>query len=159
MKRLSIFFILAFIVYSGNNLYAGDFKLLIKYLDGEHSKDSWSKESTITVDERDYSYSMQGSGHVKPQSEDKNGTFSIDQYRKIRTYIADNNLLKNDSLFDESTKYKAFERFTNTEIKIFVDTNVYTIRYNGDIENLKDSALYRNSMGLINLVMDFIKNE
>ena len=159
MKRLILFFLLAFILYSGNNLYAGDFKILIKYLDGEHSKDSWSKESTITIDERDYSYTMNGSGHVKPQSEDKNGTFTGDQYQKIKTYILDKNLLKNDSLFDESTKYSSFERYTNTEIKIFVDTNVYTIRYNGDIQNLKDSLLYQNSIGLINLIMDFIKNE
>jgi len=159
MKRLSLFLVLILLVFSGKNFYAGDFKILIKYLDGEHSKDSWSKESTITIDERDFSYSMQGSGHVKPQSEDKNGTFTGDQYRRIRKYVTDNNLLKNDSLFDEDTKYSAFERYTNTEIKIFVDTNVYTIRYNGDTQNLKNSILYQNCMGLIDLIMDFIKNE
>lgn len=159
MKRVSLIFIFAFIVYSGNNLYAGDFKILIKYLDGEHSKDSWSKESIITIDEREYSYSMQGSGHMKPQNEDKNGTFTKDQYQQIRTFILDHNMLKNDSLFDEDTKYSSFERFTNTEINIFLDTNVYTIRYNGDIQNLKNSVLYQNSMGLISLIMDFIKNE
>lgn len=159
MKRFRLFFIFAVIVSSSNYIYAGDFKILIKYLDGEHSKDSWSKETTITIDERNYSYSMEGSGHVKPQSEDKNGTFTDDQYRQIRTFILDHNMLKNDSLFDEDTKYSSFERFTNTEIKIFIDTNSYTIRYNGNIQNLKNSPLYQNSSGLIELIMDFIKNE
>jgi hypothetical protein len=155
---LKTFFIMSLLI-SFHSLFAGDFKLLISYLDGEHSKDSWSKETTITVDERDYSYTMKGSGHIKPQNQDKNGTFTKEQYQQIRTYIPEHNLMKNDSLFDESTKYKGFERFTNTEIKIFIDTNSYTIRYNGDIEDLKNSLIYQNSMGLIDLVTDFIKNE
>ena len=121
MKKINfLIFVITFCVCHFS--HAEDFKLLIKYLDGEHSKDSWSKEIAITIDKREYSYTMQSSGHIKPKSEVKNGTFTIDQYEKLRTYILDNNLLKSDSLFDESTKYSSFERFTNTEIEIFIDT-------------------------------------
>jgi hypothetical protein len=159
MRKINILFIVLILLSSRSSFFAGDFKLLINYTEGEHSKDSWSKETTITIDDKVYSYTMEASGHIKPKNEDKNGTFTQDQFDKIKSFILENNLLKNDSLFDESTKYKSFERFTNTMIRIFSDTNQYVTRFNGDVINLEDKSLYKNSIGLINLILDFIKNE
>ncbi len=159
MYKFNLFFIISLFLIPCNYILAGDFKILINYTEGEHSKDSWSSETTIAIDKRDYSYTKEGSGHIKIKNEDKNGVFSEEQFNKINSFILDNNLLKNDSLFDESTKYKSYERFTNTMIKIFVDTNEYDIRFNGDILNLEDKPVYKNSMGLIKLILDYIKNE
>jgi hypothetical protein len=158
LKKLNFIFLLVFFICS-NSLYAANFKLLISYLEGEHSKDSWTRETTITVDEKVYSFSITGSGAHKSQDENKNGAFTTEQYNKIKSFIFDNNMLVNDSLTDDNSKYKAFERFTNIVIKIYIDTNAFSIRLNGDIENLQEQLIYKNAMGLINLATDFIKNE
>ena len=159
MKKLKIILILFLLLTCRSNLLSSEFKLLINYLEGEHSKDSWTKETTITIDDRAYSYGFTSSGHLKGKDENKNGVLTKEQFDKIKSYILDNNLLVNDSLFDKDEKYKAFERFTNIVITIYQDTSSTTIKMNGDIQNFENKTLYKNSMGLINLVINFIKGE
>ncbi len=159
MSRINLLFIIGLFLISCSHVIAGDFKITISYTEGEHSKDSWSSETTITIDKRDFSYTRESSGHTNLKHDDKNGAFTEEQYNKIKSYLFDNKILKNDSLFDESTKYKSYERFTNTVIKILIDTNEYDLKFNGDVLNLQDKTIYKNGIGLINLIMEFIKNE
>ena len=155
MKKI-IFIILIILC---QNIYSADFKILINQTEGEHSKDSWTKETIITIDEKVFSYSLKGSGSHAPKDDNQNGAFTSEQYNKIRSFVTDNNLLVNDSLTDNDEKYKSYERFINTEIKIFVDTNTYSIKLNGDVLNFQDRTIYKNAMGLIDLITGFIKKE
>ena len=158
MRKIIIILLFLFIAYPAKFI-AGDFKVLINYLEGEHSKDSWTKETLITIDEKVYSYSLKTSGHLKVKDFDTNGVFTNEQFNKIKSQLLDKNLLVTDSLFDENEKYKAFERFTNIAITFYIDTSVYKIRINGDEQNFNDKQLYTNSKGFIDLITGFIRKD
>ncbi len=156
MKRIKIFFALFIFFISYNQIISGDFKVLINYMEGEKSKDSWTKSTTITVDDYAYSYSSEGSGKIKNSNDNKNGSFTDEQLSKIKTFVLDYNLNTSDSLFDESTKYKGFERFTNAQILIYINNASSSIKFNGDIKVLEDKPLYKNAISFIELIKSFI---
>ena len=155
----NIKYIIILFVLLSTNLYSGDFKILINYLEGEKSKDSWTKETLITIDERVFSYSFKTSGYIKAKDFDTNGVFTDEQIKKIKSQLLEKNLLITDSLFDNNEKYKSYERFTNIAITFYIDTNVYKIRINGDEQNFTDNLLYKNSKGFIDLVTGLIRKD
>lgn len=157
MRKLPL--ITLFLCFVAGISYCGEMKISIYYLEGEHSKDSWSKETTISIDDRAYSYSVAGSGFHHAKNENKNGDFTKEQFEKIKSFVLDNNLLLSDSLFDKDEKYKSFERFTNIVITISLGSSQGLIKINGDVQNFENKTLYKNSTGLIDLVTGFIKGE
>ena len=152
-----LFFILFISLLLSCKFCAADFKILVNFTEGEHSKDSWTKTTLITIDDNAYFYSISGSGHSNLKSDNKNGAFTDEQRDKIKTFVLDHNLNVNDSLFEEESKYKSYERFTNIAIDIWINNVSYRIRINGDITEFNDKPLYKNSMDLISLITDYIK--
>jgi|GEM_PF-3830094 len=154
-KYLSILTILILGLFCSQS-YADSFIIKINLTEGEHSKDSWSSETSISIDGSTFLYAKSYSGSAKGHSKDvaKNCTLTDDQVTQIQTLLKDKNLLKTDSLFDKDEKYKSFERFVNLTMRISVWEALSKISVNGDLSALSDSDLYKNCFALINLLND-----
>ncbi len=136
--------------------YADSFIIKINLTEGEHSKDSWSSETSISIDGSTFLYAKSYSGSAKGHSKDvaKNCMLTDDQVTQIQTLLKDKNLLKTDSLFDKDEKYKSFERFVNFSMTASVWETLSRIKINGDVDALKDADLYKNCYALIDLLND-----
>lgn len=137
-----------------------DFKLSLYYLDGEKSKDSHSTEEKISISGYDVKYSVKYSGHrTKSQNDtEKNCTFSEQVIAKIKTTIISKGLNSNQTLTDENSKSKSFERYCNIALDITMDGNNYKIRINGDIEEFKNNDLYKNCDYFAKLLRKLVKD-
>ena len=157
MKTL-IIFISLFIILSVSTVTKADgFLLTISYTSGEHSKDSRSSVTSISIAGNDAAYSVKNSGFHAAEDKNKTCTLSDDQLTKIQTWITELGLDKNDSLFDETTKYKSFEVFANISILVKNQETPYKIKINGDVNNLKESPLYKNALSFIYKVTDILE--
>ncbi len=126
--------------------------------EGEHSKDSWSSSTSITIDGSQVAYAKSYSGYMRGHVEDvtKTCNFTDDQMTKIQALIKDKNFLKSDSLIDESEKYKSFERFVNLSMSLMMYETISKINVNGEVKVLQDKPLYINCYALINLIQEYI---
>jgi hypothetical protein len=156
LKKTFSVIIILFVGLFCSNAYADSFIIKINLTEGEHSKDNWSSETSISIDGSMFLYAKSYSGSAKGHSKDiaKNCTLTDDQVTQIQTLLKDKNLLKSDSLFDKDEKYKSFERFVNISMKISVWETLSKISVNGDANSLKDAELYKNCYALINLLND-----
>jgi len=152
-KYLSILTILILGLFCSQS-YADSFIIKINLTEGEHSKDSWSSETSISIDGSTFLYAKSYSGSAKGHSKDvaKNCTLTDDQVTQIQTLLKDKNLLKTDSLFDKDEKYKSFERFVNISMTISVWEALSKISVNGDADSLNEANLYKNCYALIDLL-------
>ena len=152
MKTLIILISLLLVLTVSNITKADGFLLTISYTSGEHSKDSRSSVTSISIAGNDAAYSVKNSGFHSEPDKNKTCTLTDDQLSKIQGWITELGLEKNDSLIDESTKYKSYEVFANISILIKNQETPYKIKINGDVENLKDSPLYKNALSFISRV-------
>lgn len=137
---------------------ADSFIVKIVCTDGERSKDSWAYTEYINISGNNVSYSKKHTGHMhgEPQDIEKSCTFTDEQIARIQKVINEKNLMTTDSLFDQSTKYKSFENFENLTIDIAWDEKISKIRMNGDLLELKDHDLYKNSHKLLELAISYV---
>src|SRR6266511_2133766 len=96
--------IIASTIFIARICFADSFILEISYTEGEKSKDSHSSTTTIKMTGSEISYAKSYSGHHAGKSESKTCIFSDSQTSDIQKFLSDNNLNKEDSLFDESAK-------------------------------------------------------
>ncbi len=161
MKNLIImitFFALIFL--NANCTNGQDMTISSSYLIGEKSKDSHSTSEKISINGTSVSYSVKYSGH-KGKNDidmDKSCEFTEQDLKNIRKTIETKSLNVTDSLFQENSKYKSFEVYTNISIAISMDGQEYKIRINGDTAEFKDSQLYKNSLYFITLLSKMAKD-
>lgn len=151
---LIIFFISSAICFSQG------LDLSISYTNGEKSKDSHTTVESIAIGGYDAAYSIKYSGHRGPEQNDDSKTcrFSKKNINAIKDFIVEKGLNKNDSLFDESTKYKSFEIFVNISTAMTIDGINYKIRINGDTAEIGGKDLYKNVIELINKIRKMIED-
>lgn len=141
-----------------SSTYADAFIIKISLTEGEKSKDSWTSETVISIDGSQIGYSKTYTGSAIGRNTDvtKTCTLTSDQVAQIQSLLKDKNLLKSDSLTDDESKYKSFERFINLSMTIAFAEKLAKINVNGDVSNLKDKDLYKNCYELINLIQGFV---
>lgn len=147
-------------VFAFGNTCSQDFSIAVSYLAGEKSKDSHSTSEKYAISGSSVSYSVKYSGR-KGKNDidmDKVCEFTEQNIENIKKTIIAKELNVTDSLFQESSKTKSFEQYTNISIAISMDGNEYKIRINGDTSELKDSSLYKNSMYFITLLHKMVKD-
>ena len=136
--------------------FADSFILNISFTEGEKSKDSHSSTTSIEMNGNEIIYSKSFSGYGSGKTENKTCTFTDEQTSKIQEFLKQNNLNKDDSLFQKSSKYKSYEVFVNVTISLVMWENVSKIRINGDTEEFKGEPLYKNSLKLIALIEGYL---
>ncbi|RPI15000.1 MAG: hypothetical protein EHM58_15090 [Ignavibacteriae bacterium] len=157
MNKTLLFFILLFF-YSLS--YSQEMALSISYLDGEKSKDSHATIETFTLGDSTLRYMLNYTGHRTEEQVDKKKTCKIskEDSKILLDFILTNNLNKNDSLFQELSKTKNFEIYTNIVIAVVIDNKLSRILINGDIEEFKDKDLYIKAIQLIVNVRTLAEN-
>jgi len=159
MNRLFVFLVV-FIVFLPGISKADAFIVRISLTEGEHSKDSWSCETSIVVEGSTVSYTKIYSGHRTKSQNDvsKSCNLTDDQVTAIQTFIKDKGMLRSDSLIDSSEKYKSYEQFVNASIFIAVWESISRISMNGDVSNLQYEPLYTNIYGLVDMIRGYAEN-
>ncbi len=161
MKRALYIFIIAIILLvNADSALSQDLSIAISYLEGEKSKDSRSSEETFAITGNNVFYSVKYSGHKSKNEVDmeKVCEFTDGDLKKIRKTIEAKSLNVTDSLFQESSKSKSFEIYTNIVILLTVDFKGSKIRINGDTDEFKDIDLYENSVYFITMLRKMVKN-
>lgn len=138
--------------------YSQDFLVAIYYLHGEKSKDSHSTEESFAITDNQVVYAVEYTGK-KGNNKDMNKicTFSEQDIKNIKQTITTKNLNVVDSLFQESSKTKNIEKYTNLDMVIKMDGNDYRIIINGDTKELEDSMLYKNSIFFITMLRKMVE--
>jgi len=138
---------------------AQDLNIAISYLHGEKSKDSHSTEESFAISNSAVAYSVKYSGRKgkNQQDMDKTCTFSEQDLKNIKQTIETKGLNVNDSLFQESSKTKGYEVYTNINIAMNIDGQEFKIRINGDTAEFEDAALYKNSVFFITMLRKMIE--
>jgi len=156
MKNIFLFIVLFLVVIGYSKSDA--LRITISLTEGEHSKDSWSSETNISIDGSEIAYTKTYSGHRGTNQKDvsKTCTFTDQQMSDIQNYIKDKNLMRSDSLIDNEEKYKSFERFVNLSMFLAMWERISKINVNGDVSNLEDKDLYKNCYGLIDLITTYL---
>jgi hypothetical protein len=156
MKKLLILIYFAFAAVC----FSQGLDISISYTNGEKSKDSHTTEESIAIGGYDAAYSVKYSGHRSPEQVDDSKTcrFSKKNIKTIKDFIIEKGLNKNDSLFDESSKYKSYEVFVNISIAVTIDGQDYKIKVNGDTDEIGHKDLYKNVIELINKVRKMIED-
>lgn len=161
MKNLIIIFtFFALVFLNANCSNAQDMTIAVSYLKGEKSKDSHSTSEKISISGTSVSYSVKYSGRKGKNDIDMDKTceFTEQDLKNIRKTIETKSLNVTDSLFQENSKYKSFEVYTNISIAISMDGQDYKIRINGDTSEFKDSQLYKNSMYFITMLSNMAED-
>ena len=161
MKRALYSFICAVFVFAGvDSALSQELSIAISYLEGEKSKDSHSSEETFAITGTNVFYSVKYTGHKGKNDVDMEKTceFTERDIKNIRKTIETKSLGVTDSLFQESSKSKSFEIYTNIVILISMDFKGYKIRINGDTDEFKDSKLYENSVYFITMLRKMVKD-
>ncbi len=148
----------AFILFVSINACAQDFSVTVSYLRGEKSKDSHSSSEKISITGSSVAYSVKYSGRrgKNDVNMDKVCEFTEQNIKNIKETIIKKELNVNDSLFDETSKYKSLEFYTNISIAIQMDGQEYKIRINGDTQQLAHEQLYKNSVYFIMLLKKMV---
>lgn len=155
IKKISI--IVFIFLYSA--VYSQDLNIAVSYLSGEKSKDSHSMEEGYAISNSSVAYSVKYKGRKGKDQEDMNKvcTFTEQDLTNIRLTIEKKGLNVTDSLFQESSKSKGFERYCNIIIDMNIDSQKYKIKINGDIKEFEDNALYKNSVFFISMLRRMIE--
>ena len=158
MKYLSSV-VLAIIFFSASSA-AQDLNIAISYLYGEKSKDSHASEESFAISNTSVAYSVKYSGRKgKNQVDmDKTCTFTEQDMKNIRKTIESKELNVNDSLFQQSSKTKSYEVYTNINIAINMDGQEYKIKINGDTIEFDESKLYKNSVFFITMLRKMVED-
>ena len=158
MKYLSSV-VLAIIFFSAASA-AQDLNIAISYLYGEKSKDSHAFEESFAISNTSVAYSVKYSGRKgKNQVDmDKTCTFTEQDMKNIRKTIESKELNVNDSLFQQSSKTKSYEVYTNINIAINMDGQEYKIKINGDTIEFDESKLYKNSVFFITMLRKMVED-
>jgi hypothetical protein len=156
MKRIAISLLIILFFGTVTKTFADSFILNISYTEGEKSKDSHSSTTSISMNGNEISYSKSYNGYKAGKSETKTCVFTDEQTSQIQEFLKQNNLNKDDSLFQKSSKYKSFEIFCNLTISLVMWENVSKIRVNGDRKEFNDEPLYKNSLKLIALIENYL---
>jgi hypothetical protein len=140
-------------------LNAQDLNIAISYLHGEKSKDSHSSEESFAISNSAVAYSIKYSGRKGKNQQDmeKTCTFTEQDLKNIKQTIETKGLNVNDSLFQQSSKTKSYEVYTNISMAINIDGQEYKIRINGDTIEFDDSSLYKNSVFFITMLRKMIE--
>jgi len=138
---------------------AQDLNIAISYLHGEKSKDSHSTEESYAISNYAVAYSVKYSGRKgkKQQDMEKTCTFSEQDLKNIKQTIETKGLNVTDSLFQQSSKTKSYEVYTNISMAINIDGQEYKIRINGDTIEFDDSVLYKNSVFFISMLRKMVE--
>ena len=153
-----IYYVVLFLLFNApSNVFADSFLVKLNFLDGEKSKDSWTSETTVSIDGSEIKYKKTWSGSAKSRNKDidKQCTLSDSQVTAIQKIIYDNKLLVKETVTDKDEKYKSYERFVNISLDISLAEALGKIRINGDMVQIKDTDLYKKTMELINLIDDY----
>lgn len=159
MKR--IFFLLVISsVFITLNSCGQDFKVKVYYLSGEKSKDSHSTTENISVDGSSVSYSIKYKGRKGNNQQDnrKECTFTEQNIENIKKTILLKDLNRSDSLYQESSKTKSLEYYSNISIDITMNGDYFRIRLNGDTNELEGTSLYDNSIFFIQFLRKMIQD-
>lgn len=137
-----------------------ELNLAVSYLSGEKSKDSHSKEENFAVSNSAVAYSVKYKGRKSDKQEDKGKvcTFTEQDLKNIRQTIETKGLNVTDSLFQESSKTKSFEQYCNIIVDMDIDGQKYKIRINGDIKELEDKDLYKNTVFFITMLRKMVES-
>lgn len=133
---------------------AQEWAFSISFVNGEKSKDSRATVENFTFGDSSLSYIVMFTGHrTKDQVDgEKKCKISKADSKMLLDFILTNNLNKNDSLFQKSSKTKSFEIYINIVIAIVIDNDLYKILINGDIIEFQENDLYKKVMQFIDLV-------
>lgn len=139
--------------------YSQDLNIAIYSLAGEKSKDSHSTEESFAISNTSVAYSVKYSGHRSNKQEDMNKicTFTEQDIKNIRQTIETKELNVNDSIFSESSKSKSIEYYVNISMEISLDGQPYKIKINGDVKELEDNRLYKNTMFFITMLRKMVE--
>jgi hypothetical protein len=142
------------------NLFGQELTMTVYYLKGEKSKDSHSSEEQFAIAQTTVAYSIKYSGRRGKNQNDseKFCTFTEQDVKNIVQTVTDKGLNVTDSAYVETSKTKSFEVYTNINIAMMIDGKDYSIKINGDTEQLSDSKLYKNSIFLITLLRKMVKD-
>jgi hypothetical protein len=135
---------------------ADSFMIKISYLEGEKSKDSWTKTSEINVSGSEITYTSSKTGHGKGVNRvtSKACTLSDEDMKKVQDYIVDKNMLVTDSLIDNEFKYKAYERFASANVFLSYGERIGRIKLNGDLVAIGNNELYIKVSTLFQMLED-----
>src|SRR5947208_1036338 len=122
MKHIIFILLLSVLFIKCSVIHADAFLVSIAVTEGEKSKDSWSSNTSISISGNTLAYSKSFSGSRKHRngSIDKTCTLTNEQVAAIQDLIKKGNLLVSDSIEDEDSKYKSFERFVNIAADIIM---------------------------------------
>lgn len=158
-RIINITLILAFVfLFIQRNVLGNDFKLNLTYLQGEKSRDSYTISTDISLDGNKVTYTKTSSGYISSKLKDENKSciFTNARLDSIKNHIAGYKLNINDSLFDQSIKYKSYELFTNISLDLEIDGIITHLRINGDVSQFDKEPLYKNSIEFISYLLDMI---
>lgn len=116
-------------------------------------------EESYAISNSSVAYSVKYKGRKSDKQEDKGKvcTFTEQDLKNIRQNIETKGLNVTDSLFQESTKTKGIEHYCNIVIDMDIDSQHYKIRINGDIKELEDKDLYKNSVFFITMLRKMVE--
>ena len=156
IKNISIVIILILCF----SVQAQDFSLAVSYLHGEKSKDSHSSQENISVSGTNAAYSVKFSGRKGKNDVDMDKVceFTEQDIKNIKKTIVAKGLNVNDSLFQQTSKTKSYEVYTNISIAIVMDGQEYKIRINGDVIEFDESDLYKNAVFFITMLRKMSKD-
>src|SRR5438552_10341841 len=120
MKKTIFIPLLLILFFKCFTIHADAFLVTIAITEGEKSKDSWSSNTSISISGNTIAYSKSYSGSRKHRNGnmDKTCTLTNEQVTAIQELIKKGNLLVSDSIEDEDSKYKSYERFVNISADI-----------------------------------------
>ena len=136
-----------------------DLSLAVFYLHGEKSKDNHSTEESIALSSGSLVYSVKFFGKSAENRSDENVVCDIseNETEKIKNDIIQKGLNKNDSLFADLSKSKSYEVYCNINISISMDGYTFSTRVNGDVNELMDLELYKNTVSLVSKLRKLIR--
>ena len=139
--------------------FSQDLTVSAYFLQGEKSKDSHSSEESFAVSNSSVSYSVKYTGKKNKNQVDgeKTCVFTEQDIANLRKTIETKELNVNDSLFGEHYKSKSLEVYTNISLAIVMDGQEYNIRINGDVKELDDSKLYKNTVFFLTMLRKMIE--
>ncbi|MCC6865163.1 MAG: hypothetical protein IT280_03280 [Ignavibacteria bacterium] len=157
MKKLLLVFSL--LLFSSVFIYTQELNLAVTYLAGERSRDSHSMNESYAINNTSVSYSVQYTGRKSKNQEDisKTCTFSEQDIKNIIQTIESKKLNVNDSLSIKILQTNDIEKYCNIVIDIEIDSQKYNIKINGDVKELDDTELYKNSLFFITMLRRMVE--
>lgn len=137
--------------------YANGFSMTLIIEQVEHSKDSYSSEEVMKIEQDVLNYSIKHFGKRSPLDLDyeKKCSLSEENETTIKNFLKDNSLNVNDSIIDKSN---SIGNYVNISVGMWLDGVNSNLLMQGEINNIAETIYYYRIIKLYNLLKEYIND-